>query len=143
MQINEKAPLVTERNIFIEAPPEAVWKVHTDVETWAEWNRGIPRAEGAAPLEVGKTFRWKSGGVTIASTVLVMVVNKRIGWSGIALGSRARHLWILTPEANGTRVTTQESMEGWLPSVMKLLMPKMLEKSLDAWLQDLKRKVEH
>ena len=30
MQINNEAPLVTERNIFIQAPPESVWKVHTE-----------------------------------------------------------------------------------------------------------------
>ena len=142
MQINDAAPLVTERNVFIQALPDAVWKVHTDVRTWSEWNTGIAHAEARDPLEVGKTFRWKSGGITITSTVLLMQVNERIGWSGKAVGSRAKHLWILTPEANGTRVTTRESMEGWLPNVMKFLTPKMLEKSLDAWLQDLKRRVE-
>ena len=41
MQINDEAPLVTERDIFIQAPPENVWKVHTDVSTWSEWNKGI------------------------------------------------------------------------------------------------------
>lgn len=143
MQINDEAPLVTERNIFIQAPPESVWKVHTDVRTWSEWNKGIAHTEARDPLDVGKTFRWKSGGITITSTVLLMEVNKRIGWSGKAVGSVAKHLWILTPEASGTRVTTRESMEGWLPGVMKIFMPRMLERSLDAWLQDLKLKVEH
>jgi len=26
MQINDEAPLVTERNIFIQAPPHSVWR---------------------------------------------------------------------------------------------------------------------
>ena len=32
--------------------------------------------------------------------------------------------------------------EGWLVSVLKLLAPGFLDKSLDAWLRDLKLKAE-
>jgi hypothetical protein len=39
-------------------------------------------------------------------------------------------------------LTTEESMEGWLVSILKIIMPKFLEGSLDTWVQNLKGKAE-
>ena len=39
-------------------------------------------------------------------------------------------------------MTTEESMEGWLISILKPLMPGFLDKSLDVWLKTLKNKAE-
>jgi hypothetical protein len=43
---------------------------------------------------------------------------------------------------DGTLVTTEESMEGWLIVLLKPLLPRFLEKSLDVWLGSLKAKAE-
>jgi hypothetical protein len=48
----------------------------------------------------------------------------------------------LQPQNGGTLVTTEESMSGWLVSILKLLAPGFLDKSLDGWLHDLKNKAE-
>ena len=48
----------------------------------------------------------------------------------------------LKPHQDGTLVTTEESMDGWLVNVMKVMMPRFLDKSLDGWLQSLKRQAE-
>jgi hypothetical protein len=69
-------------------------------------------------------------------------ITLRIGWTGKALGTRASHIWILKPHNDGTLLTTEESMESWLVSILKLIMPKFLERSLDTWLQSLKSKAE-
>jgi hypothetical protein len=46
------------------------------------------------------------------------------------------------PQGDGTLVTTEESMEGWLIVLLKPLMPKFLEQSLDVWMSSLKTKGE-
>jgi hypothetical protein len=99
-------------------------------------------AELEGPLAAGSIFRWKSGGLTIASTIQVVEPNQQIGWTGKALGTRASHVWNLEPHNDGTMLTTEESMEGWLVAILKLFMPNFLERSLDTWLQSLKSKAE-
>ncbi len=46
------------------------------------------------------------------------------------------------PWNGGTLVTTEESMEGWLISILKPLMPGFLDKQLDVWAKDVKSKAE-
>jgi hypothetical protein len=142
MRINDQAALIAHREIFIQAPAEAVWKLHTDINAWSQWQPGITTSNLAGPLAVGSIFQFKSGGLAITATIQVVEPNQQIGWTGQALGAQARHIWRLTPHQNGTLLTTDESMEGWLVSILKLIMPKFLERSLDTWLESLKSKAE-
>jgi hypothetical protein len=142
MEINHQAPLVARREIFIQASPEIVWKIHTAVNDWCQWHPGIDSAKLEGPLATGSSFQWKSGGLTITSTVQIVEPNQQIGWTGKALGTRARHIWMLRGHNDGTILTTEESMEGWLISILKFIMPNFLERSLDTWLQSLKIEAE-
>jgi hypothetical protein len=142
MEINHQAPLVAHKEILIQASPEAVWHIHTAINDWPQWQPSIDMAKMEDPLAAGSSFQWKSGGLTITSTIQVLEPNQQIGWTGKALGTRASHIWILEPHSDGTTLTTEESMEGWLVSLLKLVMPKFLETSLDTWLQSLKSKAE-
>jgi uncharacterized protein YndB with AHSA1/START domain len=136
------APLTAQKRVVIEASPEVVWKVHTDINAWSQWQRSISSAHVVAPLAVGSRFSWKSGGFTITSTVHTLEPNQRISWTGKSLGSRANHTWLLQAQNGGTLVTTEESMAGWLVSLLRLLAPTFLDRSLDVWLHDLKNKAE-
>ena len=72
------APVTAQKRLIIEASPEVVWKVHTDVNAWSQWHRSISSARAVARLAVGSSFEWKSGGLTIASTVQTLEQNRRI-----------------------------------------------------------------
>ena len=142
MNINPQAPLVAHKEKFIQASPEIVWEIHTAIDKWPEWHPGIEVARLEGPLEAGSGFQWKSGGLSIRSTIQVVEPNLQIGWKGRALGTRASHLWTFKPHEDGTMLITEESMEGWLVSILKLLMPRFLEESLDTWLGSLKEVAE-
>jgi uncharacterized protein YndB with AHSA1/START domain len=142
MEINRQAPLVAHKKILIQATPDVVWSIHTDINAWKEWQPDISRSNFDGVLSNGSIFIWNSGGFTITSTLQEIVPQERIAWTGKALGSQARHIWTLKPQAGGTLVTTEESMEGWLISIMKILMPNFLDKSLDVWVKALKNKAE-
>jgi uncharacterized protein YndB with AHSA1/START domain len=142
MNINEQAPLVAHKELYIQAPPEVVWKIHTDINNWNQWHPDITEAHLEGPLAVGSIFRWKSGGLTITSTIQVVEPNQRIGWTGTGFGAQASHIWTLRPHNDGTMLTTEESMQGWLVTILKLFMPTFLDKSLDVWMQSLKGKAE-
>lgn len=142
MEINRQAPLVSQKELVIHASPDVVWKIHTAINDWPQWQSGIAMAKMEGSLAAGSIFKWKSGGLTITSTIQSVEPVQRIGWTGKALGTRASHVWMFKAHDDGTIVTTEESMEGWLVSILKLAMPNFLEKSLDSWLQDLKRAAE-
>ena len=142
MEINQHAPLVAKKELFIHAQPQVVWKIHTDINSWSRWQPGIASAKLDGPLTAGAVFQWKPGGMTINSTIEVVEPNERIGWTGTAIGTQARHLWTLKPHKDATLLTTEESMDGWLTRILKVVMPRFLDASLDTWLQSLKKQAE-
>ncbi len=142
MDLDPHAPLAARKELFIQAAPEVIWKVHTNVNAWSQWHPGITMAQLEGPLTVGARFRWKSGGLTITSTVHILEPNHRIAWTGKALGTTAKHMWMLQPYQDGTVLVTEESMSGWLIRLLKVLMPTFLEKSLQTWVQSLKSQAE-
>jgi uncharacterized protein YndB with AHSA1/START domain len=142
VEINAQAPLVARKEIFIQASPDKVWDIQTDINSWKDWQPDISRAQLYGDLTVGSVFRWTSGGLAITSMLQEVEPGRRIAWTGHALGSNAKHIWIFRPQDDGTLVTTEESMEGWLIRLLKPLMPRFLEQSLDVWLSSLKTKAE-
>jgi len=94
MEINPRAPLVARKEIFIQASPEAVWKIQTDIGAWKEWQPDISKSQIDGELVPGSVFRWMSGGIAVTSTLQGVVPQQRIAWTGKALGSRARHIWV-------------------------------------------------
>jgi len=142
MEINQQAPLVAKKEIFIQAQPQAVWKIHTDINSWSQWQPGITFAKLEGALTAGSVFQWKSGGIAINATINMVEPNERIGWTGTAIGTQARHIWTLKPHKDGALLTTEESMDGWLTRALKVVMPRFLEESLNTWLQSLKKQAE-
>jgi hypothetical protein len=142
MEVNQRAPLFAHKSIFIEASPQSVWNTQTDINNWSRWQPAITASKLESPLTVGTVFRWRSGGLNVTSTIQALKSTDLIGWTGKSMGAQAKHIWRFTPQDKGTRVTTEESMEGWLVRLLKLVMPKFLDYSLDTWLRNLKTQAE-
>lgn len=116
--------------------------MQTSINNWKYWQHQISNSELKDNFKIGSMFKWKSGGLTIKSILQEIETYKCIAWTGKAIGSKARHIWKFESNEKGTVVTTQESMEGWLVDILKIIMPNFLEKSLTIWLKNLKRKAE-
>jgi uncharacterized protein YndB with AHSA1/START domain len=142
MEINTNAPLVAEHRIVIAAPRPAVWALLTDIADWPRWHSAITRAELDGPLAPASSFRWTSGGMAIVSTLQLVEHERRLGWTGKALGTTTEHIWTLEEHPEGTLVTTAESMSGWLIYPVKLITPGFLSDALQTWLAALRRAAE-
>jgi len=142
MDIDKDAPAVAIHQIAIEAPAEKVWRLIVEVNRWPEWNPAVKAAKLGAPLGTGAAFTWKSGGVSIESTVREFEPMRRLVWTGKAIGTNAIHVWSLEAAGGGVMVTTSESFDGWLVRLMRRSMQSTLDKSLAAWLGELKREAE-
>lgn len=144
MDIDEKAALKAQATIEIASAPEKVWAALSVIDRWPEWQPGVSTARLEGALAVGSVFRWKAKGLGIVSTIRELEPGKRIAWTGISLGMRAVHAWSLETMAAGagTRVTTRESMSGWLAVLMRIVSPSFLEKSVAASLAALRSRSE-
>ena len=142
MEVNQHALLFAHKDIFIEAPPQIVWNIQTDINGWSRWQPAITASKLRSSLTVGSVFQWRSGGLNVNSTVQTLKPNELIGWTGKSLGAQAKHIWKFIQQDNGTLVTTEESMEGWSVRLLKLVKPKFLDDSLDTWLRNLKTQAE-
>jgi hypothetical protein len=107
-------------DVDIEATPERVWEVLTDLAAYPAWNPFIVRAEGV--VEPGRrltlTMQPIGGRATTLRPRLVEVdVPRRLRWRG-TVGVPglvdAEHTFTLDPRASGTRVVHQEDFRGVL-----------------------------
>ena len=140
--IHLDGPVITRKNIVINAPAEKVWKVFSDVDHWDAWQKEIvtPKIDGA--FKPGTSFNWKSNGLTIISTLQTVDTNKMVGWSGPAFGSFAIHTWYFTEHNGQTIIRVEESMEGWLVILLKSTFQSSLDTSIEHWLNALKIEAE-
>jgi uncharacterized protein YndB with AHSA1/START domain len=143
MHINPNAPVVQSNEIFIDATPERVWAVLTNISAWPQWYGRISRAHIDATPAQGVPFQWKINGAAIQSVLQVVVPHQTFGWSGVTFGGSAIHRWQLTPASGGTLVQVAESMDGWLIRLFKSKMNRDLAADMVRWLAALKEECEN
>jgi hypothetical protein len=111
--------------IDIDATPEVVWQVLTDLDRWADWNPFITSSVGMP--EVGETLVNRMeppGGKAITFKPQVTVVENgktfewlgKLGFSGVFDG---RHRFDVEASGTGTKLIQSESLDGILVRVMR------------------------
>jgi hypothetical protein len=78
-----------EHRLGVQAPPEAIWSVVSDLEGWRDWNPLYPKAEGA--IRIGATLTLElalpeTAPRTIRPVVLDWVPNEQILWKQTMFG---------------------------------------------------------
>ena len=142
MTINQEAPVVQTKEIVIDAAPEKVWQILTNIDGWNAWNDRIQHPSLTGGLKVGNIFTWKTNGSNIKSKIHTIIPNKMLGWNGRTFGARAIHNWYFEQTENRTKVSVEESMEGWLITLMKKKMNIKLADDMSYWLERLKEESE-
>jgi uncharacterized protein YndB with AHSA1/START domain len=142
VDVDRTAPAIASSEIEVAAPPEVVWDVLADFESWPEWNPDVGEVTIDGPVAQGTEFRWKTGALPIRSTLSEVERPNVIGWTGKAPGIRAVHVWRFEPRGAGTRVVTEESWAGPLPRLLRGPMRSALEKALDSGLPRLRAEAE-
>lgn len=140
--INENAPVKVRESIQVQATPEKVWEIISDINNWDKWNSDIKYAKLNGELKAGTTFNWNNGGNKIKSTLHTVTPFKEIGWSGKAFGSFAIHNFTLSNVNGKTELLIEESMEGLLMRLFRGFMQNTLEDGINKWLTQIKEVVE-
>ena len=104
--------------IMIPAPPEDVWTVLMDTESYPDWNPTVVQVDGH--YEVGAKMPTKIKDPTgktleMKNTVRTLTPNRELRQTGGTLGIITfDHRWLLEPVDRGTKVTQHEVDRGAL-----------------------------
>jgi uncharacterized protein YndB with AHSA1/START domain len=142
MDINRDAPVQEGAQAEIAAPLELVWEVQSELARWPEWNPDITDVQLTGPLAPGSVFKWKAGGLRIVSELQEVNPPQRLAWTGRTLGIRAVHTWTFEETGGRTRVSTEESFEGWLPGLLRRPLGQSLRTTLEKGLSALAAECE-
>ena len=140
--IDRKAPAIARGSIQIEASPETVWDIVSDIERWPEWNPDVTDAELHGSLAAGGTFTWKAGPGKIRSSLSEVDAPRRIAWTGKTLGISAVHTWVIEPTENGVELTTEESWSGLPVRLFPGSSQRTLDKAVSTGLHAAKQAAE-
>jgi hypothetical protein len=112
--------------VTIDAPPETVWAVVTDVNQYSEWNPFIVTATGEAAVGERLINRMQPPGgkaMTFKPTVTEVDVDQTFEWLGrfgLPGVFDGRHRFELSPTPEGgTRVVHREEFSGVLVRFMR------------------------
>ena len=142
ININNKAPAISRGMIEINATPETVWNVLTDINNWPRWNPDVKNVSFNGDVSVGSKFKWKAGPGNITSIFQEIERPKRLVWTGKTLGIKAIHVWKLAPNDNKTILNTEESWDGIIVNILHGWMQKTLDESTESGLKHLKDGIE-
>ena len=111
-------PLSIEHSVQIAAPPEAIWRLLVDPNSWRFWWPNIRAVEVADRklLHEGSTFElalqmgWLP--VTLRPRVEIAQEPKTLHWTTERFGVSGRHAFYLEPRPRGTAVSRREVLSG-------------------------------
>jgi uncharacterized membrane protein len=109
-----------ESSVTVEAPPERVWKVFSDVQRWPEWTETVNSVERLddGPIQLGARTRIRQPKLPVAIwEVTELVEGEYFAWVSRAPGVRTSggHRVAATPAGTvATSTIDQDGPLGWL-----------------------------
>ncbi len=134
--------------VVIQATPEKVWQILTDLEKYPEWNPFIRHAIGKA--EVGKTvdidFQPDSKGMKLHCTVVTVEPNRELCWKYHVISPslfNGEHSFTIEPvDDNQVRFIDREIFNGLLVPLQAKDIDTNSKRGFEAMDQALKAKAE-
>lgn len=111
--------------IDVAAPPEDVWRVMEDVETWPRWARSMTsvRRSATGPLLVGERVKVRQPGIPAAEwTVTAVERGASFTWVSRRPGVTTSATHVVAPTRNGSRVTLTIEQHGPLAAITGVLL---------------------
>lgn len=140
----EQSAIFTHNELFIAAPAPRIFAMLLRAKEWPSFYANAKKVEidgGSDVLAPATTFHWTTFGVRVHTTIEELVPDRRLAWSGRGTGGTAYHGWVIEPGSGGCLVITEETQQGWLPSLGRFFLRRGLLKWHQRWLEGLARVV--
>ena len=112
----------------IYAPPETIWALLTDADSFPDWDPNVERVEGTIAKGEKVTVHTTLSDRAFPVTVSVFEPARTMTWSsGMPLGLfKGERTFVLTPQDDGaTRYDVREQFTGMLLSVIGRSIPDL------------------
>jgi hypothetical protein len=134
--------------IDIQAPPQAVWRILTDLDRYGEWNPFVVSSSGTVAAGARLTNRLQPPGGkprTFEPAVTIVEPPRTFEWFG-HLGFRGifdgRHRFELTETSTGTHLVQEEDFSGLLVRFARRSLDEHTLAGFNAMNMALKARVE-
>jgi len=134
-----------EETILIDAPPEKVWSVYTDVERWPEWTPTMQKIERLedGPLAAGSTARIEAkGGPPSVWTVTELTDGRSFTWESSARGVKLVAWHLIEPDGDGSKVTLGVRMTGLMATLLGPFLRSLAKRNVRTEAEGVKRRCE-
>lgn len=143
----ENATFAVSNSVDIKAPPQVVWDIIVQAETWPSWYKGATNVRvlnaSDGKLKADSAFNWQTMGQDFTSKIYEFDPPYRLSWESRKSTIQGYHAWLIVPTASGgVRLISDESMNGFLASMQALFLPNKLAELHDLWLAEIKKKAE-
>jgi len=103
-----------EENIEVNATPQRIWNLFSDVAGWKAWNAGIEHIEIHGPFAAGTTFTMQPpGSEAFVSTLTTVTGNEAFTDETVVDGTRVEvHHGIVPLEDGRSRIVYSTRIEG-------------------------------
>jgi uncharacterized protein YndB with AHSA1/START domain len=131
--------------VEIDAAPDEVWRVLTDVERWPEWTPSMTRVErlDPGPFQVGSTARIKQPKFPAAVwRVNELEPGQSFSWTARGGGMTALGTHRITPRSDGVEVTLSIRQTGPLAWLAALVTSRLTRRYVQIEADGLKRRCE-
>jgi uncharacterized protein YndB with AHSA1/START domain len=131
--------------VDISAPPEVVWVLLSDVESWPEWTASITwvRSIRPGPLQVGSRVRIKQPRLPVTVwTVSDLVEGERFTWTATSPGVNTRASHRVIPAAEGSQATLSIDQAGILGRLVGRLYGRLTRRYVQMEAAGLKQRSE-
>jgi uncharacterized protein YndB with AHSA1/START domain len=117
-----------EASSLIDAAPDVVWVVLTNVSAWPDWNSGVTKVDGQLALgqKLSITVKANPGRAFPVKVVELTAPQRMVFRGGMPLGLfTGLRTYTLAPEGTGTRFTMREVYTGLLAGLIFKSIPDL------------------
>jgi uncharacterized protein YndB with AHSA1/START domain len=135
-----------ERTVNIDAPPERVWAVMTDVERWPEWTESMKSVErlDSGEFGVGSKAKLKIRRSPNANvwTVTELTPNRSFSWETNSGGVKGVATHVIEPAGGGSKVTLSVDLSGPVATLFGWFIGGPTRQNVEMEAEGLKRRSE-
>ena len=133
-----------QESISISAPTEKVWNIIEDFEARPSWAPRVIEVEilGGGPLREGSDIRIQVGKRSFIPRVVELRPNERLVLRVGGVSVKAHHIYEVSPEGDGTKLSLTARYGGVMGVVIGFLLKKSVRRDLENELSALKKAVE-
>jgi uncharacterized protein YndB with AHSA1/START domain len=133
-----------QETVETSAPPEAVWRLWSDVSAWSDWDEDIDWARLDGEFETGARGKLKPRGVPASAFQLASVVPGKSYTveSRLPLAKLVFHHELGTAAAGGTSFSHRATFSGPLSPLYGRVFGRKMQKTFRGVMECLARKAE-